>query len=210
MLIGRVVGLAEVEVEIDRIERHDGGEFGRGGGTGSAGDQAADRDVPPADATAEWRHDVGKFDIELGCMDGRFRRLDSCGGGALALRTLIEMFVRLDGESSASLELLIGQRQCGRCRLELSVRLFELDLIRTRIDHEQQVALVHGLAVLEMDLGEVTAHLGAQHDLIHRGELTSEIGPVGNARLHRHRHRNAGWRHHRRPDRLRRKIAIGP
>src|SRR6202011_2659309 len=34
MLIGRVVGLAEVEVEIDRIERHDGREFGRGGGPG--------------------------------------------------------------------------------------------------------------------------------------------------------------------------------
>src|SRR5260370_33270772 len=97
--------------------------------------------MSPADATAERRHDVGKFDIELLRMDGRFRPLDSCGSGALALRTLIEMFVRLDGDTvqpSASLELLIGQRQCGRCRLELSIRLFELGLVGTRSDHEQK------------------------------------------------------------------------
>jgi len=42
MLIGRVVGLAQVEVEIDRIERHDSGELARTGGTGTAGDQAAE------------------------------------------------------------------------------------------------------------------------------------------------------------------------
>jgi hypothetical protein len=53
---------------------------------------------------------------------------------------------------------VVGQRRCGGRRLELRVRLFELDFIGTR------VVLVHDLAVLEMDLGQVTTDLGAQYN----------------------------------------------
>ena len=44
-------------------------------------------------------------------MDGRFRRLDGCGSGALALRPLIETFVGLGADTvqpSAAVDLLVG------------------------------------------------------------------------------------------------------
>jgi hypothetical protein len=40
------------------------------------------------------------------------------------------------------------ERFCGGRRLELRVRLFEVDFIGTRIDYEQQVAFVRSLNLL--------------------------------------------------------------
>src|SRR5439155_107467 len=74
-----------------------------------------------------------------------------------------------------------------KCRL----RLGKLDLVRTRIDHEQQVAIVDDLAVLEVDFGQRTADLGAQLDAVDGGELAEETEPAIHRALqgqaHRHR-----------------------
>ena len=50
--------------------------------------------------------------------------------------------------------------------LELRFRLGEPDLIRHRVDREQQIALMDDVAVLEVDSGQRAADLRAQLDLI--------------------------------------------
>src|SRR4029079_18488123 len=56
-------------------------------------------------------------------------------------------------------------------RFKLRVRLRKSNLIRTRVDHEQQVAFVDDLAVLEVYLSQRASDLRAEFDVIHRREL---------------------------------------
>ena len=58
-------------------------------------------------------------------------------------------------------QLGIGELDAGRRRLQRRLGLFELDLVGTRIDHKEKVALVHDLTVLEVNLGQRSADLGA-------------------------------------------------
>src|SRR5262249_19766708 len=60
----QVVGFAHVEVEIDRIERHEGGQQScRTGPGAAAGNEAADRHETRADAAGERRGDAGVFEV---------------------------------------------------------------------------------------------------------------------------------------------------
>src|SRR3984893_17360599 len=63
---GQVVGLAHVEVEIDRIERHEGGQQGgRAAASTAAGNETADRDQTRADTAGERRGNAGILKIQL-------------------------------------------------------------------------------------------------------------------------------------------------
>src|SRR5262249_31575909 len=70
--IGQEIGLAHVEVEIDRIERDERREqCGRAGSGAAASDQVADGDEMRADAAGEGRRDAAMFEIELAVADLR-------------------------------------------------------------------------------------------------------------------------------------------
>ena len=75
-LIGEIVALAHVEIEVDRVERHDRGEH-RGRGAVAAADQVADAHLMVADAPGERRGDLGELDIELGRADRRLGGFDA-------------------------------------------------------------------------------------------------------------------------------------
>ncbi len=67
---GQEVGSAHVEVEMDRVERDQGGQQrGRAAGKATAGDRGADRDLVRADAAAEGGDDAAVLDVELGVAD---------------------------------------------------------------------------------------------------------------------------------------------
>src|SRR5258708_32867763 len=72
-LVGEVVRLADVEIEVDRIERNDRGQGCRRGAVVTAY-QVADADPMAADPPPYGRCDLREFDIEL-------RRLDPSLGG---------------------------------------------------------------------------------------------------------------------------------
>ena len=80
-----------------------------------------------------------------------------------------------------TMRLLGGKGELRLRREHRSLRLRQLDLIRPRVDDEQQIALMHDLPVGKIDLGKVTAHLGENLNIVHWGELAGEIGPVGGA-----------------------------
>jgi hypothetical protein len=52
--------------------------------------------------------------------------------------------------------------------LKLSHGLAQLDFVRDRIDHEQEIALVDDVAVLEVNFRQRAADLSAQLDVLHR------------------------------------------
>ena len=79
-----VVGLAHVEIQVDRVDRDDRGEQGgRAGARPAAGDQVADGDLVSADAAGEGRGDAGMIEVELGVADRRQGVIDGRLGGVL-------------------------------------------------------------------------------------------------------------------------------
>src|SRR5262249_47218332 len=63
-----------------------------------------------------------------------------------------------------------------------------------RVDHKKEVTFVDDLTVLEMDLGQRTADLGAQLDTIDRGELTKQADARVDVAHERLAHGDArGW-----------------
>ncbi len=95
----------------------------------------------------------GNLKCCLGAGNLRLPRLDRGFGRALAL-------------------FRIGER----CLLavERGQRLIQLLLIAAAVDLEKEVALLHGLIVVHIDLGDVTGDLRADN-----GHLTADIGIVG-------------------------------
>ena len=175
------IGFAHVEIEIEGIERDQCcQQRGRAGGGAAARDQASDRNLACADAPCERRPHAGIFEIELGIVHARLGVLDRCLRGIVVVGALVD---RLLGCELAALErlrpkqLVVGQCHASGRGLQRRLRLFQLDLIGPGIDDEEQVALVHDLPVLEMDLGQRTAHLGPQLDPVDRRELAEETGP---------------------------------
>src|SRR6202030_3362283 len=95
-------------------------------------------------------------------------------------------------------QLLVGASGLGRGGVLLRRRLLQLDLRAALVDDEEHVTLTDDLAVGEMDLGQIAAHLRADLDEIDRRELPGEGGRAGDAALQRradgHRRRwRRGW-----------------
>jgi hypothetical protein len=76
----------------------------------------------------------------------------------------------------------------------LRVRLSQFDLIWNAIDDEKQIALVDDVAVLEADLSERAADLGAQLKMVHGRELPQEFEPAVHVTLQRRADGNLRWR----------------
>ena len=76
--------------------------------------------------------------------------------------------------------------------LQLGFGLRQLGAVRTRIDHEQQVAFVHDAAFGEVDALDVAGHARADFDALDRFEAAGELVPLGDVALQRCGHRNLG------------------
>ena len=194
-LIGEVIELAHVEIEVDRIERDDGGEERGAAAALAAAHQVSDAHEVVADAAGDRRRDVGELDVELRRADRGLARLDR---GRRHLEFGNPLVVVGDGLEALVLEVG-GTLELSLRQVELRIRLAQLclrrrqrRLIGPRVDHEQQVALLDHLAVLEMDLGQITADAGADLDVVDGGELPGELVPLGDLLLERRADRDAG------------------
>ena len=149
---------------------------------------------------ASGARDAGEFQVELRLSGPpRWACSRAACGGALLLHALVEQLA--GGEVAAvqlgrAGDLAIGEVEPGRRRQQLGLGLLQRDLVRARVDDEEQVALVDDLAVGEMDLGQIAADLGAELDRIDRRELAGELRPGREAALQRwaHRHRRGRGR----------------
>ena len=104
LLIGKVVGFAHVEIEVDRVERDDRRQQRRRARAASAAaHQAADRDEMRADPPGERRGDAGELEVELGVPD---RRLGGVDGGLRAALVGGALIDALRGAEVGPLELL--------------------------------------------------------------------------------------------------------
>src|SRR5262249_11038729 len=86
----------------------------------------------------------------------------------------------------------LAVRECKACnrRLQLGLRLGQLDFVRAWIDDEEKIALMDDLAVLEMDFRERPAYLRAQLDAVDCGKLTKESKPRVDIALQRPAYRD--------------------
>ncbi len=77
--------------------------------------------------------------------------------------------------------------ELGARALEVGLGLLDRELVGTRIDHEQQVALLDDLAVLEMDGIDEAGNARAHFDRRHRREAAGVFVPFGDRLLKRPR-----------------------
>src|SRR5258708_33589162 len=91
-------------------------------------------------------------------------------------------------------KLTICQHKTSGCGVEVRVRLGQFDLIWNAIDDEKQITLVDDVAVLEADLSERAADLGAQLKMVHGRELPQEFEPAVHVTLQRRADGNLRWR----------------
>src|SRR5262249_45666700 len=191
---GQIVRLAHVEIEIDGIERDQRRQQGgRAGGCPAASDQAADRHLAGADPSGEWRRDVAIFEVELGVPDACLGILDRGLRGVLFVGALVDRLLCAEVAAPERLRTHeLAVRECKACnrRLQLGLRLGQLDFVRAWIDDEEKIALMDDLAVLEMDFRERPAYLRAQLDAVDCGKLTKESKPRVDIALQRPAYRD--------------------
>ena len=75
------------------------------------------------------------------------------------------------------MEFAVGEREPRARCLELGIGLRQPDFVGARIDREEEIALMDDVPILEVYSGERAADLGAQLDLLDRGELTKKAQP---------------------------------
>src|ERR1700722_5173912 len=68
-------------------------------------------------------------------------------------------------------------------RLDLRSRFAELNLIRSRIDLEEKIALLDNVPIFEANLRQCAADLRAQLNILHGRKLTKELNPRGKITL---------------------------
>ena len=128
------------------------------------------------------------FEIELGRMHHRLLRRDGGFGDALGLGALVVSLLG-DGlvaeELLAALQVGVGEGEIGARLRQIGLHLLEHDLERPAVDGEQQIALLHHLAVDEMDFREIAGQPRADLDQFHRGEATDIFVLVDHGALHR-------------------------
>ena len=176
-LIGHAVGLADIEEEVDGIERDDGGEQ-RGVAGNAADHEIADAELVAAGAAGDRRRHPRIVEIELrlvesgdGGIAGRRRRVHLRDALVVGLLRGVALFPELGGAG----ELGLGKIEIGVGLGEIGLGRFERELEGLRLDDEEQIALLDGLAVDEIDGFEIAADARAHVDEIDRLELPGEV-----------------------------------
>ena len=140
---------------------------------GAAGHEIAGRHAPVADAAGDGSLELGEFEIELGLAHHRLVRCDRGLGIAGRLRALLENLLAdrpVTQQLLAARQIGLGEHHIGLRQLQIRARLIKGVLERAFVDGEQEIALLHDLAVLEMHLVEVAGHARAHLDRIDRDE----------------------------------------
>src|ERR1700724_1542892 len=150
-----------------------------------------------ADATGEGRGDAAIFDIELGVAYLGLGVVDRGLRAALLGSALVDGLGRSETgaqERLGATELDAGEREARRRGLQLRGRFGKLDLVGAGIDHEEEIALMDDLPILEMDLGKRASDLRTQFDAVDRRELAEHADPRVDVACERLAHRHLrGW-----------------
>ncbi|MND96309.1 hypothetical protein D3C80_885950 [compost metagenome] len=187
-------GLGAVEHEVDRRGGDDGRQHVAGRGT--AADQVARIDPAVGHAARDRGGDPGELDVQLTGADGGVGRGHSGLGGlhGAALGVDLGLGHGLGGQQA----LRAGQFRLGQGQLRLALGQLGAGrgqgrLGRARVEGEQQLALAHDVAVLEVHRLDVAADARPHVDRAGRLEAAGEFVPVDHLlrqrRGHRHRRR---------------------
>ena len=150
-------------------------------------------DAPVGDAPGNGRAHLGPFEIELGLLQR------GLGEATCARRLALRRSPRVEfpfGQGLAAhqrrraFHVERGDLQPGLGALHVGLGLLDRELVGTRIDDEQEVALLDDLAVLEMDGIDETRDPRAHLDDRHRREAAGILVPLGDRLLQRARHRD--------------------
>ena len=109
-------------------------------------------------------------DLRLGVIDGSLRSLQ-------VGRALVDGFFRAEIgalQYLSSPKLGLGEIEPCRRRLKLGSGLGQPDLVGTRVDGEEEIALMDNVPILEVYSRERAAHLSAELDLVDGRKLTKE------------------------------------
>ena len=195
-------GLVYVEVDVYRIDRHDGGKQGAAGLPRL--DQIAHRDEVAADAAADGRDDFRVLQVQPGLMHGRPQCLQRSRRFSPVARGFVELLLADRPFAQQALcprEVRGLPLEPGLHRQQIALGLLQRRLVGARVDLEKDVALLDQGPFLEVDLVEVTPHAGAHLDGINRGRPGGEIRVIGDVPLNgvADRDRCCRWRFRGRP-----------
>ena len=169
----------------------------------AARDQIALVRVAAADAAVDGSLDLCELEIELCCL-GRRLGLNHIGRGDVVFVTARVVLLRGYGAALhqlfGALEILQREIALGFRPLEFGPGAFRLRFVRPRIDHEQQIARLHLLPILEMDGIQIAADSRAHLDRLDRLQPSGKIIPFGDFPRHWLHCGDLRWR---RRDRLR-------
>src|SRR3954447_13974923 len=161
-----------------------------------------------ADAAGDRCHHMRELDVELGCLERAFG--DGLGGvgGLQGLAALVDdLFRDCTGlhEDQTAIELAFGQLRLSARIGKLTVGLGRHRFERARVNDVEQVAGMHDVAVLELDVSNETANAGTDLNLLDRLEAAGELVPVSDGPFDRlcYRHRRR-----RRSGRLRLRLLV--
>ena len=186
-------GLADLEIDVDRVDLHDARQLGR---TGIA-DQRTDTDqVARRDAVERRRH-LGVAEVDVGDLEVGLRAED--GGAGFGELGLGIVDARLGGELllpqrrlAAVFDLGVGLRSL--VGFERGLGLIELRLIGVLLDDEQQIALFDRGPVDIFDLFEKALHARFELDLVERLGVAGELDVKRHVLLQRLRDHDLGRR----------------
>src|SRR4051812_7919234 len=187
------IGLAAVEYEIDRIDRHDGRQQRRPGW--AAGDQVAGVDAPIGNASANGSRHIRPLEIEFGLLECGIGGRDRAGGIALIGLPRIELALSeslVAYQRRGPLDIEAGDLELGLRAFQIRLSLLDREPIRPRIDDEQRIALLDDLAVLELDGVDKSGHPRTDLDGRGRHEPPGVFVPLGDLFLNRQRDCD-GW-----------------
>ena len=152
---------------------------------------------------------MAELDVELGCLQ---RAFGHGLGGVRRLQGLTALVDDLFGDCTgldqgqAAVEVALGELGLGARIGELAISLFGHRFEGAGVDQVKQVARMHHIAVLELDIGDEAADPGTDVNLFDGIEPPGEFIPVGDGALDRLRH---GDRRHGSCGGLRRLFAAG-
>ena len=200
--IGQERALVDVEIELDRVERHDRREE-----RVVCVDEVPDRNEPPRDTSRDGRADLREFHVELGSAQGRIGSVEGGPGAERHLAALVGDLLRdVAGLAQlvCALEIALGEIERGLGRRDAGHGVIQRIPIGALVDREEEVALLDDGAVDEMNLVEITRHPRPQIDRIDSVEPADEIVALGDLlddgladRHRRWRRLSAGRRRHR-------------
>src|SRR5262249_49179229 len=176
--IGQEIGLAHIEIQIDRIERDERREQCGWAGRGTAaGDQVADGDEMSADAPGEGRGDTAVPETDLGVTDLSRGVVNGGLRGSPFGRPLIDGLFRSERfrrQYLSAIKFATSEREPRACCLTQGIGLCEPDFVGARVDGEEEIALLDDVPIFKVYSGQRAADLRAKLELLDRGKLTKE------------------------------------